>query len=296
MPHPAARDSATLILLRAPQPDAEAEVLLVERPAASRAFAGAHVFPGGLVDPEDTEPALAVASDLPPAAAVARLDEPLAPAQALAFWVAALRELFEETGILLAEQDGAPVDLRDPARRTRFAAHRAALLDGTRGFAALVAEEGLRLPCAALGYFSRWITPVNAPRRYDARFFVTEAPARQEPAPDPREVAAVAWITPAAVLTRAAAGTLVLTPPTHRTLEELAALGSLAAILAAGRTRRCPPILPKLADLAGTPVILYPGDAAYDAATPGCRLDPADGGSRNRVVRDGANWRSERSY
>src|SRR3990172_6292878 len=121
-------DSATVILLRETAP-AGLEALLVDRHTQSRAFAGAHVFPGGRVDVADKAPAFSAASmRLTAEAAAARLGGALPPGDALAFWIAAIRELFEETGILLATQEGGPLDLTDPARRARFHEHRTALL------------------------------------------------------------------------------------------------------------------------------------------------------------------------
>jgi 8-oxo-dGTP pyrophosphatase MutT (NUDIX family) len=292
---PVPTDSATVILLREPAQGA-CEVLLVERHAQSRTLAGAHVFPGGLVDAADSAPALLAASTyLAPPMAAARLGEDLAPPAALAFWIAAIRELFEETGILLATVEGAPLGFSDAARAARFRAHRMALLAGELSFAELVERERLRLATDRVEYFSRWITPVNAPRRYDARFFVAEVPADQEPVHDERETASVTWLAPAAALERTQAGALTLAPPTLRTLEDLRDLGSTARILEAARARLFPPILPKVVDLGGRMTILYPGDVAYARAVPGEPAGADAPGPRNRVVLEGGAWRSIRS-
>ena len=292
-PKPA--DSATVILLREPAPGS-CEVLLVERHANSRTLAGAHVFPGGLVDAADSAPALLAASVyLAPAMAAARLGEDLAPAVALAFWIAAIRELFEETGILLATVDDAPLAFGDSALAARFRTHRMALLAGEISFAELVERERLRLATDRLEYFSRWITPVNAPRRYDARFFVAELPPGQEPVEDERETASVAWLTPATALERTQARAITLAPPTVRTLEDLRSLGSTARIVEAARTRLFPPVLPKVVDLAGRMTILYPGDVAYLRAVPGEPAGEDAPGPRNRLVMEDGAWRSIRS-
>jgi len=262
-------DSATVILLRE-SAGSECEVLLVQRHADSRAFAGAHVFPGGRVDAADAAATVqARSAGVSPESARARLAEGLAPAASLAFWVAAIRELFEETGILLADRDGVPVGLSDPTVGARFAVHRAALLAGTRTFEQMLAHERLALATDRVEYFSRWITPVTAPRRYDARFFVARLPEGQEPLHDARETTAADWFTPAGALASARAGTLTLTPPTVRTLEDLTALSHCEAIFAAARERRFPAILPKVVQVDGRMTILYPGDAAYERATPG---------------------------
>lgn len=286
-------DSATVVVLRE-MAGSPLEVLLVQRHADSRAFGGAHVFPGGRVDPADAAAELAAASDLSAEAAAMRLGEDMAPAAALAYWIAAVRELFEEAGILLATVEGAPLDLGDAPTAERFREHRAALIDGRRGFAALVAGEGLRLAADHLEYFSRWITPVNAPRRYDARFFVTRLPPGQEALHDRRETTAAAWFTPAAALARARSGELLLTPPTVRTLEDLSDLGSWPRILAAARGREFPPVLPKVVEIAGRTTILYPGDVAYEGALPGTVVTDAPG-PRNRLVMGAAGWQTVRS-
>ena len=173
-------DSATVIVLR--DAGALSEVLLVQRHTRSRAFGGAHVFPGGVVDAADSAPGLHAASlHVSREAAAARLDEPIEGAVALAFWIAAIRELFEEAGILLATIDGTAPAFSDPSLRTRFHDRRTALLAGDLTFAELVAHERLELATDALEYWSRWITPVTAPRRYDARFFIARMPPDQEP-------------------------------------------------------------------------------------------------------------------
>ena len=292
-PKPA--DSATVILLRELSPGS-CEVLLAERHAGSRTLAGAHVFPGGLVDAADSSPALLAASaHVEPGAAATRLGEDPEPAPSLVFWIAAIRELFEEAGILLATAEGAPLDFGDSVLAERFRAHRAALLAGELSFVELVERERLRLATNRLEYFSRWITPVNAPRRYDARFFVAELPAGQAPVHDERETASVTWFTPAAALERSQAGALTLAPPTVRTLEDLHNLGSTARILEAARARLFPPVLPKVVALGGRMTILYPGDVAYGGTVPGEPAGEDAPGPRNRLVLDGAVWRSIRS-
>jgi 8-oxo-dGTP pyrophosphatase MutT (NUDIX family) len=291
-PPPRPADSATVALLRESAPN-RLEVLLVGRHAESRAFAGAHVFPGGVVDADDRSPGLvaAVTPAMPPATAHAALGEDVEPTAAVAFWIATIRELFEEAGILLADADGAPIRFTDPATRERFAAHRRGLVDGVCSFEQIVAHERLVLRADALHYFSRWITPVQAPRRYDARFFVAAVPTDQTPLHDDRETTSAEWITPADALAAAAAGTIVLTPPTARTLEDLIELGGLAAVLANAARRRVTPILPKVVQIGDRMGVLYPGDVDYAASESGAVLPPDSAGPLNRVVMDDAGWR-----
>lgn len=289
---PTPASSATVILLRETEP-ADVEVLFVARHADSRAFAGAHVFPGGMVDPEDSSPELmsAIASSIDGARALAVVDEAVPVEMALAFWVATIRELFEETGILLAAIDGQPIRFDDPALAGRFSTHRRALADGTLTFCELVRQERLSLLGDALHYFSRWITPIQAPRRYDARFFAARAPAFQTPLHDERETTSAEWMAPADALARAAAGSLTLTPPTARTLEELLDLGSCAHILASARNRRVTPIIPKVVQIGERMGVLYPGDVDYERTEPGTVVPADSSGPLNRVVMDDAGWR-----
>jgi 8-oxo-dGTP pyrophosphatase MutT (NUDIX family) len=305
MPIPAApADSATVIVLRAAPADGArvargaCEVLLVERHAQSRAFAGASVFPGGLVDADDADPRLLAASPhVTPSQALLRLGESLREEAALTFWIAAVRELFEETGVLLADREDAPLDHAVTETRTWMHRQRLAILSGEVGFAEVIARERLVLRTEDLHYFSRWITPIVAPRRYDARFFVAELPRGQEPLHDERETIATIWITPDDAIARAEARTLTLAPPTLRTLQELRELGSVTAILEASRARTVTPILPRMTSIEGEPAILYPNDVEYDAGGPGVATSGTAAASARfdrMVMRDGV-WRSIRT-
>ena len=162
---------------------------------------GAFVFPGGAVDPEDRHDDLeAVCRGRTDADASARLG---IERGGLAFWVAAIRESFEEAGVLLAyHPDGDVIRLADPETNERFAAHRAAVDGGQRRLVEICEEEGLQLAVDAIWYFGHWITPVGAPRRYDTRFFVTLAPPAQTPVHDDHEVIANTWIRPKEALAR----------------------------------------------------------------------------------------------
>ncbi len=290
---PAPVDSAAVILLRAYPSETEAQVLLVRRHVESSSFAGAFVFPGGHVDDRDTDSRLLEAvSGLSRAAARETLGEELSDSNALAFWVTAIRELFEEAGVLLATRaDGRPVDFSLADTASRFAAAREKLCRGEEDLAEFVAREKLRLTAGALAYFSRWITPVTAPSRFDTRFFVSISPSGQKPLHDDHEVTDARWLSPSCALSEAAKGDLLLFPPTVRTLEELAALGSPKAIVADARARCVSPILPKIVTVNDAPVILLPGDAAYQQAEPGKELPPVRGPRSRMGVVEGT-WRS----
>ncbi len=194
------RLAASVVLLR-PGP-AGPEVLLTHRPATMAFGPGLHVFPGGAVDPADAEPALI--GRLRPAAPSASS----ASTHGGAVAVAAIRELFEEVGVLLATPGPGP---------TRDAVD----------FAAVVADGGLELRADWLVPLSRWVTPPGVPRRFDARFFVATMPPGAAVTADAREVAAHAWMTPRDALAAMADGRIDLWPPTSTTLQQLAAVRSL---------------------------------------------------------------------
>jgi 8-oxo-dGTP pyrophosphatase MutT (NUDIX family) len=261
------REAATVMLVR--DGDAGAlEVFMLRRNLNSDFVGGAYVFPGGAVDPADRH------ADLEPicegrtdAEASALLDID-SPTGGLAYWVAAIRESFEEAGVLLAyDRDGTIVDLRDPDEEARFSVHRKAVDTGERRLIEVCAEEGLRLAVDGMHYWSHWITPVGPPRRYDTRFFLAAAPVGQSPLHDDRETIANCWITPADALARHRAGEFDMIFPTIKNLEALSRFSTAAeALAAAAAIESVPAILPRVvADGDGMRIVL-PGDPGYDDA------------------------------
>ncbi len=264
------RNASTVMLLR-DGPDG-IEVCLMQRNLDSDFVGGAYVFPGGAVDPDDADPLTeAVCSGLDDAQASRLLD---LPSGGLAFWVAALRESFEEAGILVARHaDGTPLSLEDPATAARFAAHRADVDTGRRRLAEVVHDEHLVLDVGALHYFSRWITPLGAHRRYDTRFFVAAAPEGQVALHDDRELIGTHWLTPTEAIRRHDAGELVLIFPTIRSLVALQRFDHAADVLdhAAGLAR-IPAVLPTVTESPDGTRIVLPGDpehtgGVYDATS-----------------------------
>ena len=171
------RPAATVVLLR--PGTAGLEVLLTHRPATMAFAGGAHVFPGGRVDPSDSDPALAARSVLAASDAAVALGGDLDPAAALAAHVAALRELFEEAGVLLADTGASPA---------RIGEGRSALLRGEVTLPDLALELDLTLRTDRLVPLSRWVTPVVSPRRFDTRFFAALLPDGAEPSFEGGEV------------------------------------------------------------------------------------------------------------
>lgn len=226
---------------------------------------GAYVFPGGAVDPADreTEAVEPLCSGRTDAEASELLT---VPSGGLAYWVAAVRECFEEAGVLLAyDRDGSVLSLADPATASRFEEHRAGVYAGTTRLVDLCAAEGLTLAADRIHYFSHWITPVGPPRRYDTRFFVAQAPPEQVPLEDKRETIASLWVNPAEALARQERGELEMIFPTIRNLEAIARFNTTADLLAAAAAiESVPAILPRVvADGQGVRIVL-PGDPLYD--------------------------------
>lgn len=247
--------------------DSALEVLMVRRNLRSDFVGGAYVFPGGSVDLADggaeAEAACYGRSDAE-ASALLGVDS-----GGLAYWVAVLRETFEEAGLLLAERPGGPPLLAgDPAEEARFIEERAAVNAGTRRFLDLCTEEKLRLMVADVHYFAHWITPQGAPRRFDTRFFVAPAPPGQKAAHDAGETIAETWISPRRALEGHREGVFEIIFPTIRNLQAISRFATAGELLeaAAAASRSVPTIEPRVvADGNGVRIVL-PGDDGYDEA------------------------------
>jgi 8-oxo-dGTP pyrophosphatase MutT (NUDIX family) len=235
-------------------------------------FPGVHAFPGGVVDPGDHQIAHAL---LPADQAWAPPDEGDGPADALPFWVAAVRELFEEVGILLVHTGDRLLEgPLDPA----LAALRARLHAGEQ-FGTLLAAHGLRPATDLLYYFARWITPRQNPRRFDTRFLVGRVPAGQEACADGTETVSCRWYTPSDALAAYEAGDIMLIPPTVKTLDDLAGFASIDAVLDDAKRRVVRALRPEVVDTEGAPTLSYPDNTGHPEL-------PA----RKLVLRDG-RWR-----
>jgi 8-oxo-dGTP pyrophosphatase MutT (NUDIX family) len=238
------------------------EVLMLQRSMSLAFMPGAHVFPGGALDPGDDSPGLReLCVGLDDAAA----SQALGLARGgLAYWVAAIREAFEEAGILLAYDGSGNVVSLDGEAAERFRVHRFALDRGRGDFAAFARSEGLRLATDRLLYFGHWITPVGVPRRYDTRFFLAIAPGGQEAQHDNHETVAHAWVRPQEALDLCAKEMLNMRFPTIKTLERFAACSTAAELVAQiSSTRDIPVRLPRITKDGRT---LLPGDPGYDEA------------------------------
>lgn len=236
------RPAATAVLAR--ERRGGLELLFLRRPDEARFAAGAYVFPGGVIDPEDEDPAF-----------VERLGARATRAEPAAL-VAALREAFEETGLL-------PADELPPEEERRRA--RDALLRRETTFPALVREWGLRFRGLSVAYFARWVTPERLSRRYDARFFLV-AHRGGEPRLVGGEHTEAAWVEPGEALRRFEQGDLPMLYPTRKTVERLSRHPDLGAAMAAFRRAEVEPIRPRLLVEGEEVVPLLPGEPGYDEA------------------------------
>ena len=214
------RDAATLILLRdSDRPGGGIEVLLLQRHARSAFLPGVHVFPGGVVEEADFAPemeAFCQGLDFDQAHRIIKDVSPLE--RSLGFFVASIREAFEESGILLAHGRRSI----DERQMMRLGGYRAKVHANPSIFVSRLGDEGLKPATDTLFYFAHWITPEVLPIRFDARFFIAAAPSGQEASPDGKETAEARWISPQDALEEYRKGRLKLAPPTFHSLSELA--------------------------------------------------------------------------
>lgn len=250
--------AATLVLLR-DRPGGGVETLLIQRHHQSRFAAGDFVFPGGRLEPDDNPPdATAWCVDLDEATAARRLGVVEGHA-ALAYWIGAIREAFEEVGTLMAyTEDGALV--RDAVR---LAEHRSACQRDHRAFWQLLRAERLRLATDRLTYFAHWITPEENPLRFDTRFFAAVMPPGQTPVPDEREIVAVRWLSPVAAAAARERGEIGLRLPTLKSLALFDGAPSAADALDRLVGRTISAVRPRLVIEGGQRRAILPGEPGY---------------------------------
>jgi 8-oxo-dGTP pyrophosphatase MutT (NUDIX family) len=206
-----ARDAATVLLLR--ESATGLEVFLVRRNTVVDFMAGAHVFPGGKVDAADSEPGL-----------LQRLRGEREPSTAPELYVAAIRETFEEAGVLLSGE----------CRAAGLDDARQAVARGD-SFASVLDLLGAKLDTSLLAPWTRWVTPAVAPKRFDARFFLAAAPAEQLARHDDYETTASVWIAPLEALAHVQRGEMMIAPATYKCLAVLATYRTVAEAFAAAR-------------------------------------------------------------
>jgi 8-oxo-dGTP pyrophosphatase MutT (NUDIX family) len=234
---------------------------MLRRNIRSDFVGGAYVFPGGAVDDTDADAGRQVYG-LSDEEASRRLELDVG---GLAFYVACLRELFEEAGLLIAcDDDGRAVHFSGPSVVARMSEHRRALNAGEIDFLSMMDDEGLRLDLRGLEYVAHWVTPVGPPRRYDTRFFIALAPTDQLATHDAGETVADLWTRPREALEAHSRGAFEMMFPTVRNLQVIAHFSNAAEVLTYARSLgSITRVEPQIVERGGERVILTPGDEGY---------------------------------
>ena len=264
------RDASTVIVLR--ETAAGIETFMLCRHQQSGFMGGAHVFPGGKVDPSDSAPGWIDRVDQK----AATLSQALGEAESesgLGLLVAAVRETFEEAGVLFAST--AP-DADLPRARAQ-------LHDGV-SFLDLANQIDMKIGSTALTPYARWITPKMESRRFDTRFYIGVMPEGQRASHDGAETTSATWLRPAVAIDDMLAGRIKLAPPTVRTLQWLADFDDAEAVIADALSRKPPLVRPRIVTDDSGWFLALPGDPEHpedDAVLPGA----------TRMVFDYGAWR-----
>lgn len=250
-----AKPAATILLVR----DAAngLEVFLVERHHQIDFAGGASVFPGGKLQPEDSDPTLRARCR-----GARDIDD-----VALALRIAAIRESFEECGVLLARPDGSDELVAAARLADLWKRHRGEMQNHRVSMARLASDERLELACDLLVPFAHWITPEGMPKRFDTHFFLVPAPPAQMAAHDGHENVSGRWLRPADAIADAVAGRRTIIFPTRMNLAKLGRSGSVAEAIAAARASTIVTVLPRIERSEQGPVLFIPPEAGYDVST-----------------------------
>jgi 8-oxo-dGTP pyrophosphatase MutT (NUDIX family) len=259
------RKAATTILLRNKEPEGF-EVFLLKRHEKSSFMGGNYVYPGGRVDRGDGSSEMCSFSEgvtLEEARII--LGRTISPEESFAHWIAGIRELFEEAGVLLAyDQGGKLLQLKSREERERFLHYRESLQKNEMRICEMAREENLRFALDQLHYYAHWITPEARSERFDTRFFLTRYPLGQEATHDQKETTAGAWLTPRKALQENLTGEVVLSPPTLKTLEDLSQFENIEEIFHPLKKADIQPILPILTKISDHPLLVFPWDPEYE--------------------------------
>jgi 8-oxo-dGTP pyrophosphatase MutT (NUDIX family) len=251
----APRQASTVLLLRDSKAASELEIFMMVRHHQIEFNSGALVFPGGSVDSNDREiaanPALYSGGE--------GLD-----AQALGFRIAAIRETFEESGILLARPKGSNELVDAKCASEIEAAHRAELNDRKTTFLKVLTDNGMRLAIDELLPYAHWITPEGMPKRFDTWFFLAAAPPDQLGAHDGRESTDSIWVSPREALAGGESGRFKLPFPTTRNLIRLGKQASVKAALDDSKAMAIVTVMPVMTRLNGGRQLRIPKEAGYD--------------------------------
>jgi 8-oxo-dGTP pyrophosphatase MutT (NUDIX family) len=259
------KKAATVIVLRDKKPEGF-EVFLLKRHEKSSFMGGNYVYPGGRVDRNDGSVELcSLSKGVTLEEAQKHLGGTFSPDESFAHWIAAIRELFEEAGVLLAyDQRGNLFQLRDRDEREKFLHYRELLQKRKINIGEMAQKENLLLALDQLHYYAHWITPEARPERFDTRFFLARYPSGQEASHDQKETTAGIWLIPQKALEENLKGDVILSPPTLKTLEDLSRFKSIDEVFNSQRKEDIRPILPILTKVTSGPLIIFPWDPEYE--------------------------------
>jgi 8-oxo-dGTP pyrophosphatase MutT (NUDIX family) len=259
------KKAATTILLRDKEPEGF-EVFLLKRHEKSSFMGGNYVYPGGRVDREDGSSEMcSFSKGITLEEARRTFEGAISPEESFAHWIAGIRELFEEAGVLLAyDRKGKLLQLKGPEERQRFLHYRESLQKNKKSICEMAQKENLLFALDQLHYYAHWITPEARSERFDTRFFLTRYPLGQEATHDQRETTAGAWLTPQEALKENLTGEVILSPPTLKTLEDLSRFENVEEILHSLKKEDIRPILPILTKVSDHPLLVFPWDPEYD--------------------------------
>jgi 8-oxo-dGTP pyrophosphatase MutT (NUDIX family) len=259
------KKATTVILLRERRPEGY-EVFLLKRHEKSSFMGGNYVYPGGRVDPQDG--ALEICSlckGITTEEAHQMFGESIPKEECLAFWIAGIRELFEESGVLLAyDQNGNLFQIRNQDEQGKFLKYRELLQKGGMTICQVAQKENLLFALDHLHHYAHWITPEARSERFDTRFFLARHPMGQEASHDQKETIAGLWLTPQKALAENLEGEVVLSPPTLKTLEDLSRFKSIDDLFNSLKKTDIRPILPILTKISSDPLLVFPWDPEYE--------------------------------
>ncbi|MDX2156178.1 MAG: NUDIX domain-containing protein [Hyphomicrobiaceae bacterium] len=249
-PNPA-RPSATIMLVRDGRDGVEVFMVVRDRPMDGAM--GAVVFPGGKIDEEDRHPEN-----------WGHLEPPQSH-PGLPYWLAAMRETFEEAGVVIARPEGTATGDLAPARaRDMVAKHRDALLDRKITFAEIIRSERLVPALDHMVHFAHWQTPLGLPKRFDTHFFLVSSPEGQEPIHDGREMVDCFWTQPGKIVSEADRGERTLVPATRLNLELLSESRTVADAMERARARAVVMVRPeRFKTESGGWAVRIPAEAGY---------------------------------
>jgi 8-oxo-dGTP pyrophosphatase MutT (NUDIX family) len=271
------RNASTVIVLKEAPPEGF-EVFLLKRHEKSAFMGSNFVYPGGVVDKYDSEPEiLSFCHGIPSGESKKEL---------LPFMIAGIRELFEESGLLLAyDKDGLPFTVWDQEAKDRIHQYRDLLNKRKITLIEFVRQERLFLALDQLYHHAHWITPEARPMRFDTHFFIARYPEGQKASADETETTEGAWMRPKQALEENLATALVLSPPTLKTLEDLSRFRTIEEVISFSKTNDKQPILPLLLTISNNWFLIFPWDPEYDILRKG-EISTCEGHGRVSTLSD----------